>query len=409
MANESLIVGNSNWAVKANNLLGYAVGETSGYYVPRELNFTRNSTATYTDENGIIQTAAANIARVQDNALLLEPQRTNLLTYSEQFDNAAYILDGNGVGQSVTDNYAISPDGTQNADRLQLNKTGGTYSRIYQNASSGANTYALTVYMKSNTSASQNVGLRLDTTGINCVVTTSWQRFTLNATVSTPQAQILLFDSITGNDETADISVWGFQLEAGSYATSYINTLSAAVTRGQDVCSKTGISSLIGQTEGVLFIDINITKLTDNEAIGTINSGGYASNTTFQRLGNTIQFVRNSATQSGASVETQIIAIGRHKMAIAYKSGDTAFYLDGSQVSTTQTQTFTNGTLSVLNLGTDAIGALPITESYNEVILFPTRLTNSEIAIMTGNQNYTINLAYAAYGVASESPNCVQP
>ena len=54
MENESLIVGNSNWAVKANNLLGYAVGETSGYYVPRELNFTRNSTATYTDENGII-------------------------------------------------------------------------------------------------------------------------------------------------------------------------------------------------------------------------------------------------------------------------------------------------------------------------------------------------------------------
>jgi hypothetical protein len=87
MANESLIVGNSNWAVKANNLLGYAVGETSGYYVPRELNFTRNSTATYTDENGIIQTAAANIARVQDNALLLEPQRTNSFTFSENITN----------------------------------------------------------------------------------------------------------------------------------------------------------------------------------------------------------------------------------------------------------------------------------------------------------------------------------
>jgi hypothetical protein len=90
MENESLIVGNSNWAVKANSLLGYAVGEASGKYVPREFTFTRNSTATYTDENGIIQTAAANIARVQNNALLLEPQRTNLALYSEQFDNAAW-------------------------------------------------------------------------------------------------------------------------------------------------------------------------------------------------------------------------------------------------------------------------------------------------------------------------------
>ena len=54
-------------------------------------------------------------------SLLLEPQRTNLVTYSEQFDNVAWTLDGDGVGQSVTANYSTSPDGTQNADRLQLN------------------------------------------------------------------------------------------------------------------------------------------------------------------------------------------------------------------------------------------------------------------------------------------------
>jgi hypothetical protein len=207
-------------------------------------------------------------------------------------------------------------------------------------------------------------------------------RYTYTANWSTTTNFIDI--ELRGTSGSAYCYIWGAQLEAGSYATSYIGpTTSASATRVADACFKTGISSLIGQTEGTIFIDINITKLTDNEAIGTINSGGYASNTTFQRIGNTIQFVRNSATQSGASVETQTIAIGRHKMAIAYKSGDTAFYLDGSQVSTTQTQTFTNGTLSVLNLGTDAIGALPITESYNEAVLFPTRLTNAELASIT--------------------------
>ena len=59
-------------------------------------------------------------------SLLLEKQSTNLVTYSEQFDNAAWVLDGDGAGQSVTANYSTSPDGTQNAERLQLNRTGGT-------------------------------------------------------------------------------------------------------------------------------------------------------------------------------------------------------------------------------------------------------------------------------------------
>ena len=59
------------------------------------------------------------------------------------------------------------------------------------------------------------------------------------------------------------------------------------------------------------------------------------------------------------------------------------FISDVFSDSTTQTQTFTYGTLSVLNLGTDAIGALPITESYNQAILFPTRLTNAELASLT--------------------------
>jgi hypothetical protein len=317
-------------------------------------------------------------------SLLLEPQRTNLLTYSEQFNNAAWTLDGDGVGQSVTANYSISPDGTQNAYRLQLNKTGGIFSRLRQNAV-GANTYTFTVYMKSNTSSSQNVGLRVDTTGINNVVTTSWQRFTLTATVGTPQAQILLFDSIVGNDETADILIWGAQLEVSSYATSYIKTTSASATRIADACSKTGISSLIGQTEGVLFAEFIPSKTTDvvnlsaNGVFQTDLNISYDANNT--RIGinfyvNPTYIIAYFSPGGSALLNTKI------KVAVAYKSGDLAIYINGVQrnISTT-TYTIVSPLTRIRFNQNNFTGSDSIL--YNQVIIFPNRLSNSELATLT--------------------------
>ena len=337
-------------------------------------------------------------------SLLLEKQSTNLVTYSEEFDNAAWT----SASATVSANSTTSPDGTQNADLIYPSISGSNLG-LYQNTTGVTGVVGtVSCYVKSagknwallgtDNTSSKNVSFDLVNGVVGSVATgytatienvgNGWYRIT--TTFQSGYSLSYPFVGVADNTNrsvtasgTNGIYIWGFQIEISSYPTSYIPTTSSSATRVADVCSKTGISSLIGSSEGTLFIDINITKLTDNEAIGTINSGGYTNNTTFQRIGNTIQFVRNSATQSGASVETQTIAIGRHKMAIAYKSGNTAFYLDGSQVSTTQTQTFTNGTLSVLNLGTDAIGALPITESYNQAIIFPTRLTNAELASLT--------------------------
>jgi hypothetical protein len=67
--------------------------------------------------------------------------------------------------------------------------------------------------------------------------------------------------TFAGNGLTTNLYVYGAQLEAGSYATSYCPTLAAAVTRGADAASKTGISSLIGQTEGTLFAEINVSQI----------------------------------------------------------------------------------------------------------------------------------------------------
>jgi hypothetical protein len=164
--------------------------------------------------------------------------RYNLLTYSEQFDNAVWALDNGGATNPVvTANAGLAPNGTQTADRIVFNKTGGTFSRIQQSVLSaiGLN-YTFSVWMKTFSGGTSNVGLRVELTGINCVVTGDWQRFTVSttATATSIGGQILLFDSIPGNDETADVLVWGADLRPTSQATGLIGPTYQRVAAATD-------------------------------------------------------------------------------------------------------------------------------------------------------------------------------
>ena len=172
----------------------------------------------------------------------------NLVTYSQQPNVSLPWVSNSGGGGSasnpvVTTTSEPAPDGTSTAFRVTFNKTGGTFSRLEHPLSVGVvgQTYTLSVWLKANTAngaaAIQNVGIRIgnDPSGFNCVVTTSWQRFSYSYTVAATatNAQIMLWDSITGNDETADVFVWGVQLTEGSLLTPYIPTTTAAITQGQ--------------------------------------------------------------------------------------------------------------------------------------------------------------------------------
>jgi len=152
----------------------------------------------------------------------------NLLTDSQDFERSTWLTDsgGGGTGAVVTNNYGQAPDGTFTADRVQLNKTGGTFSRIQQLLGVASGIYTFSVWMKTTNGGTSNVGIRIYDTGINATVTGEWNRFSVSlATPGTNAAsQILLFDSIVGNDETADILVWGAQTEPGSTATEYLRT-----------------------------------------------------------------------------------------------------------------------------------------------------------------------------------------
>ena len=198
---------------------------------------------------------------------LMEGQSTNLVTYSEDISQSSWlkINGGTGVSPSITSNYAISPDGTQNASRVILDAPSvspSSLSMIRTNVYGLSNPHnsSISFYVKSNTSDNYKIlAYNGSLSPIEVIANNSWQRIELSTTVSTASDRIHLglwdFGGIL-TDSYADISIWGAQLENQSYATSYIPTNGAASTRLQDIATNSGNSTLINSTEGVLYAEI---------------------------------------------------------------------------------------------------------------------------------------------------------
>ena len=168
----------------------------------------------------------------------------------------------------------------------------------------------------------------------------------------------------------------------GSYATSYIGpTTSASATRVADACYKTGISSLIGQTSGVIFFDINRTQKSENYQVPVfIGSNPNIVQLYFTSTNSCVGQVYTSAGQQVAIISSAL-ANGRYKIALAYASNDFAMYINGTQIGTDSSGTVP--TCSQVIIGNDDSGASNFNDSINQAILFPTRLTNAELASLT--------------------------
>ena len=381
-------------------------------------------------------------------SLLLEKQSTNETWYSEDFSQSYWTKQG----LTVTANSIVSPDGTQNADLLTLNTSLAEHN-VYAPASGLPITsnapYTFSCYVKKGTGRYFCVATYFTGVGFGPYATFDLNTATLVASGASfgtyssskienmgndwyrcsvsgfgPYTSLIFAPDVrsasslipgvpfTGASET--MYIWGAQFEASSYPTSYIPTLTtSSATRVADACYKTGISSLIGQTEGVMFADFDMTTNANSGAYQTILNLATDAN-------NSIDILKNNTTAelyifaiNGGVIQVNSVGIagtnilGRHKIALAYKLNDYVCYLDGVQIYADTSATVP--ACSNFYVGAYLGASNQLGGSIGEAILFPTRLTNSEIAQLTGNQNYTINQAYASYGVASESPNCVQP
>lgn len=225
-------------------------------------------------------------------SLLLEPQRTNLDTQSE------YIAGWNGFSNLTrTANYAESPEGVDNATRLEFTGNGYTYNGNTPSQVSGS-TYTMSCYAKRNDSGTQNFGFFVDGSGAvnsEMTLTSEWQRFTYTYTASNTSRQGLA--GISG----ADVSVYGFQIEKdASYPTSYIPTYGASVTRSAD---KPYIDNLV--TNGIVSAS-GLTwaiKLNNNtEIIRGVTDRGFFISTTDAGVSNGINVRRLDSGLSRAQV-----------------------------------------------------------------------------------------------------------
>jgi hypothetical protein len=201
--------------------------------------------------------------------LLLEPQRTNLITFSEQLDNAAW----NKLGITVAANNTTSPSGYIDADKLIADA--GTGNRVVYQGVVPVGVSTTTVYAKAGefggvviASGTQGGFFNLTTgeyraeynsapTAYNITsASNGWYRCSVTMTSVSgdnlyigPNDNVSTLLSITG-DGTSGIYAWGAQLEAGAYATSYIPTLGASVTRGADDYYTNSLSSLHDTSNG---------------------------------------------------------------------------------------------------------------------------------------------------------------
>jgi hypothetical protein len=304
-------------------------------------------------------------------SLLLEKQSTNLYLYSEQLNLWSTV-----GSPTITGNDSTSPDGTTNADRVQFNASGNL---VYNSGTGSAGTNVLTVYAKAKSGTAQKFRFFANgatTISSDFTATDQWQRFEFIYTFSAVTAG--LQGASTG---ASDVLFWGFQHEVSSYATSYIPTTSASATRVADACFKTGITSLIGQTEGVMFLDFEL-KAYDSLAkwIAFLGGGSYYiglytdGNSRFvaEVYDGAIQFVNQTFTFSVGQ---------RYKIAIAYKANDFAFYINGTQIATDSSGTVP--TTSAFSFEYNSTAAQLTTRIYNQSALFKTRLTNAELASLT--------------------------
>jgi hypothetical protein len=389
MAN-TLNLGNGNWAVKKDSLLGY--NSENGNFKPLPFDFTRSTSATRVNKDGLIEVVSNNKPRIDflndsNGALLLEPQRTNLLLRSEEFDNASWVKLGQGTGSVpiVTPNYAISPDGTQNASRLQCDLNGGNTTNdrswLYQSITDVVVESTFSLYVKNISSETIIFTLNNGSSGtISVSPDSQWHRL-YSVKTGGAQPRIGLIGGV-GASDNADLLIWGSQLEQG-YQTSYIPTQGSVVTRVAETNKQTPPDGVIGQTEGSVYIEVNISNTTSKTifALDTGSASNFIILDTSSSLSPKI-LVRQSSGSFPAIITGTTMNYGVNKIAFCYKYGDYAMYVNGLLSGTSSSTTFPSGILRDITIGGNPSYGF-LSDSVNDFKLYNTRLSNAELQALT--------------------------
>jgi len=407
------------------------------------ITFSRASTATFVGSNGLVQTAASGVPRFDHNpmtgesiGLLMEGESTNTFTYSEQFDNAQWVLGGNVPGTTnVSANQTTAPDGTSAADLITISSTTSRFGvGVAARTGCAANAaYTASFFVKAKELTRVAIvgwdsGSGTRSSGGFNMATQSWYGtsygvfnrsyqafpngwYRLSFTFVTSFAGVNAVSILIPNpDGTATdgfydsgflydgtpysgqgFYVWGAQLEISSFPSSYISTASSAVTRASDLASITGsnFSSFYNQDEGTVLTDYkrslynlnlypSVWGVRDSVPGAFINGMVLVAdyNNSYDRLGGTNIFTTPQVVLPNP--------IGRQdKNAVAFKNGSLNMAINGVLGTPSSSNIYPSGSVNRFDIaGTPSM-------TFKRITYYAKRLTDPTLQ------------ALSSYGVVS--------
>jgi len=379
-----------------------------------DFDFSRSGSATRINSQGLIEEVANGQSRLNypliDGvvsgcpSLLLEPSRTNLITYSEDFNGSGWLTSS----LTATDNQVVSPDGTLNASKLEMTGDGSLRNSSEISFNDG---YAYSIFIKKGNSryvtirsafftTSVNVGFDLDTLTAQTDgkiedYGNDWYRLSISKNISEDADKIGYFylylpdslgsiTSVSGNY----VYAYGAQVEEGSYATSYIPTNGASATRLAETATGAGDASTFNDSEGVLMAEIS--ALNESQAVTILSiSDNSLSNRVLIAL--TSGEIRGQFVSSGNDINRDssgIIIENFNKIACRYTSNTFKVFVNGYQVGSTAT--ITSPLSGITELSFDrGDGVLDFEGKTKQLQYYDSALTDSELEELTSWTSFT--------------------
>jgi hypothetical protein len=371
--------------------------------------FSRASVATRFNSKGLLEVVPSGVARFDYDPItlacrgfLVEESRTNLLTQSGAINTTVNpSIWSKGVNTTIANQSIAAPDGTLSA----VSYTGdgsGANEYVLQSVSLQANTtYTISVWARIVSGSTPTAGNIISasynngTTTIRAAVaysgniSSTFTRFSVTFTNVTAGSYSMFF--AVDQNTTAEIALWGAQLEAGSFPTSYIPTTSVQVTRSADVATMTGtnFSDWYRQDEGTFVVEgrTSITYGGSNQFPFLLQADDGTNNNKIQIIQRVLSpytdanysVLSAGATQASFDTNTNTTTF---KFAVAAKANDFAFAVGGSVVNTD-----TSGVMPVgvnrLTPGSNGAAVNFLNGHIRKIIYYPTRCSNLELQALT--------------------------
>jgi len=331
------------------------------------------------DNVSVKEYTANNLARVDydgtASSLLVEPERTNLIQYSEDFSQWTT----SGTTPTLTTGQ-LSPSGEPNATKI----SGTIGSSLIYLAAASTSTATRTIYARtvSGTGTARLMSYYNNSNNL-FTLTEEWQRFELTGTITNSANYYIDFRD--SSQTLSEFIIWGGQSEEG-YPTSYIPTDGSTVTRVQDQYSKTGISNLINSEEGVLFVEIaalSESNLNSYITIGQNTSTGILGISFYTGSNNILLDHWSSGASETYHLQPMSDVTEFNKIAICYNGTSIKGYINGSPVWNTTVTAWSSNTLSELNFAFGSNGGNKFLGKVKQLQIFKTALTDPELAALT--------------------------